>query len=681
MSYKINISPGRQKLIVYIVLAIVTFAVYWQVNQFDLINFDDDVYITQNSHIRSGIASREIRWAFGTKPLGLWNPLVWISFMFDYQLYGLNAGGYHLTNVILHILSALLLFHLLTRMTGAIWKSAFVAAVFALHPLHVESVAWVAERKDVLSAFFWMLTLCLYAYYTEKPSAGKYLFVLVCFVLALLSKPMVVTLPVMMILLDYWPLKRFASHKGNLLLWQLKEKLPFFILSAVLIVVTLYNPSARSGKLIPFGLRIANAPVSFLTYLEKTFWPRDMAIFYPFPAQIPAGYALGALLLIIIISVVVIAAAKRLPYLFTGWLWYAITIAPVIGIIQIATDPEAMADRYTYLPSIGIGIMLAWGVPHLFPGEGARRKILFPAGIVVAAILAVISWQQCGYWKNSAAVFSHALRVTKDNYLAHNNLAAAMNKEDQIKDAVNHYNEAILIKPDYANAYCNRGLAYAKLNKYESAIEDYSKFISLNRNFANVYYNRGLAYAKLIKHQLAIEDYSKFISLNRNFAIVFNKRGDAYYELGRYQKAIEDYDAAIHVKPDYLAAYNKRGDAYYKLGRYRKAIGDYDAAIRLNPDDLAAYNNRGNAYSELGLQQKAIENYKTAIRLKPDDFHPYYNMACCLAIQKKAEQACSFLTQASEQGFRNWTQLKKDKDFDNIRNAECFISLLDKAGK
>jgi len=681
MLNKINISPGRQKLIVYIVLAIVTFAVYWQVNQFDFINFDDDVYITQNSHIRSGIASREIRWAFGTKSLGLWNPLVWLSFMFDYQLYGLNAGGYHLTNVILHILSALLLFHLFTRMTGAIWKSAFVAAVFALHPLHVESVAWVAERKDVLSAFFWMLTLCLYVYYTEKPSEGKYLFVLVCFVLALLSKPMVVTMPVIMILLDYWPLKRFALHKGNLLLWQLKEKLPFFILSAVLIVITLYTTSAQSNKLIPLSSRIANALVSFVTYLEKTFWPQDMAIFYPFPAQVPAGQALGAFLLIIVISVVVIAAAKRLPYLFTGWLWYIITVAPVIGIIQIATDPEAMADRYTYLPSIGIGIMLAWGVPLLFPGANTRRKILFPAGIIVAAILAVISWQQCGYWKNSAAVFSHALRVTKDNYLAHNNLAAAMDDKDRIKDAVNHYNEAIFIKPDYANAYCNRGLAYAKLNKHQLAIEDYSKFISLNRNFANVYYNRGLAYAKLNKHQLAIEDYSQFISLNKNFAIVFNKRGDAYYELGRYQKAIEDYDTAIRVKPDYLAAYSKRGDAYYKLGRYRKAIEDYSAAIRLKPDYLAAYNNRGNAYSELGRQQKAIENYKTAIRLKPDDFYPYYNRACCLAIQKKAKQACSFLTQASEQGFHNWTQLKKDKDFDNIRNAECFINLLDKAGK
>ena len=240
MLNKINISPGKQKLIVYIVLTVVTLAVFWQVNQFDFINFDDNVYVTENIHIQSGITLDGFRWAFSTTYAEFWHPLTWLSLMFDYQLYGLNAGGYHLTNLILHILSTLLLFWLFNRMTGAIWKSAFVAAFFALHPLHVESVAWIAERKDVLSAFFWMLTLCLYVYYTEKPVIKRYLLVLFSFVLALMSKPMVVTLPVIMILLDYWPLKRFESQKGNLILWQLKEKIPFFILSAVFSIITLY---------------------------------------------------------------------------------------------------------------------------------------------------------------------------------------------------------------------------------------------------------------------------------------------------------------------------------------------------------------------------------------------------------------------------------------------------------
>src|SRR5664280_186995 len=257
MLNKINISPEIQKLIVYIFLTVVTFTVFWQVNQYDFINFDDHLYVTQNMHIQSGITLDGVRWAFTTKQTGLWNPLVWLSYMADYQLFGLKAGGYHLTNLILHILSTLLLFWLFHRMTGAIWRSAFVAGLFALHPLHVESVAWIAERKDVLSAFFWMLTLCLYVYYTEKPVIRRYLLVIFSFICALMSKPMVVTLPVILILLDYWPLRRFESKKGNLILWQLQEKAPFFILSAALVIVTLYNPHNSSTKLFPMCARIA----------------------------------------------------------------------------------------------------------------------------------------------------------------------------------------------------------------------------------------------------------------------------------------------------------------------------------------------------------------------------------------------------------------------------------------
>ncbi len=469
MLNKLNINPRKQKLIVYIALTVVTLAVFWQVNQYDFINFDDQVYVTENSHIQSGITLDGFRWAFSTRYADLWHPLTWLSFMFDYQLHGLNAGGYHLTNLILHILSALLLFWLFNRMTGAIWRSAFVAALFALHPLHVESVAWIAERKDVLSAFFWMLTLCLYVYYTEKPVIKRYLPVVFSFVLALMSKPMVVTLPVIMILLDYWPLKRLESRKtatipdkryacfhksrrkgnqirkrsteekyisksdkrklsetriaGIIPLWQLWEKIPFFILSAVLVIITLYNPNQQETSLKAFSLisRLANAPVAFVTYLEKTFWPHDMAIFYPFSDQLPVWQVLGATILIIVISAAVIVMAKRLPYLFVGWMWYAITLLPVIGIIQISlTAPYSMADRYHYLPSIGIAVMLAWGIPLLIKREDMRKKILFPAAIAALAIMAVLTWKQCGYWKNSIELFNHALQVTKDNDMAHN---------------------------------------------------------------------------------------------------------------------------------------------------------------------------------------------------------------------------------------------------------------------
>jgi len=579
MLNKINIGPDRQRLIIYLVLTVVTFAVFWQVNQYDFINFDDPVYITENLHVQSGITLEGFRWAFSTKYFGLWNPLVWLSFMFDYQLFGLNAGGYHLTNLILHIMSALLLFWLFNRMTGAIWKSAFVAGLFALHPLHVESVAWIAERKDVLSAFFWMLTLCLYVYYTEKPVIRRYLLVLFSFVCALMSKPMVITLPVIMILLDYWPLERFKSNKDNLILWQLKEKIPFFILSAVVSVITLYAPYNPSVRYYYLSSRIANAFVSFVIYLEKTFGPHDMSVFYPFLAHIPVWQVLSASLLIIVITTVVIAMVKRWPYLFVGWLWYTITILPVIGIIQIGN--YSMADRYHYLPSIGIAVMLAWGIPSLIKSEETRKKILFPAGIAVLFALAVLTWHQCGYWKNSATLFSHSLQVTKNNYLAHNSLGLALFAEGKTGEAINQYNKAIRIRPDFIRPYHNRGAAYASLGQYQRAIADYNEAIRIRPDFAEVYNNRGIAHSLLGQQQQAIIDYNESIRIKPDYFEAYNNRGNAYSDLGRKERAIEEFNEAIRLKPDYGLFYANRATVYFYLDKNKQGCLDARKACEL----------------------------------------------------------------------------------------------------
>src|SRR5208337_3907005 len=373
MLNEINISARKQKLIIYVILTVVTLAVFWQVNQYGFVNFDDYVYVIENDHIQSGITPDGFRWAFSTTYAEFWHPLTWLSLMFDYQLHGLNAGGYHVTNLILHILSTLLLFWLFNRMTKALWRSAFVAALFALHPFHVESVAWISERKDVLSAFLGMLTLCLYVYYTEKPVIKRYLLVVFCFVLALMSKPMVVTLPVILILLDYWPLNRLVSRKtaateaskdqeiifvasnkekkknkvkqetlkkdisslqarklpqpriaGIIPVWQLWEKIPFFILSAVFSIITIYAQPKMYMLRWQHNLesRIINAIVSFGIYLEKTFMPSDMAVFYPFSDQFPLWQFLGAIIAIIVISAAVILMVKRLPCLLAGWLWF-----------------------------------------------------------------------------------------------------------------------------------------------------------------------------------------------------------------------------------------------------------------------------------------------------------------------------------------------------------------------
>jgi hypothetical protein len=536
MVNKIIISSKKQTLIVYIILTAITLAVFWQMYKYDFISLDDYAYVVDNSHIPSGITLNGLRWAFSTTYAEFWHPLTWLSLMFDYQLFGLNAGGYHLTSLILHILSALLLFWLFNRMTGAIGKSAFIAAFFALHPLHVESVAWIAERKDVLSAFFWMLTLCFYVYYTEKPITRRYLLVVFSFVLALLSKPMVVTLPVVMILLDYWPLQRFELKntesnlmevtQGKRFLWLLWEKTPFFILSAVFSIITLYAQYKPSATYFTLSSRLANAPVSFVTYLEKTFWPHDMVPFYPFSDQLPVWHVLGATLLILVISTVVIVMAKRLPYLFAGWLWYAIILLPVIGIIQIGDF--AMADRYHYLPSVGIAIGLAWGIPSLFPREDIRRIILFPASTAFLAIMAVLSWQQCGYWKNSIELFNHTLQVTKNNYLAHNNLGVVLFNEGKIEEAIDHYNKAIRLKPNYIQSYYNRGNAYARLGQYQRAFDDLNEAINLNPGYFKAYNGRAINYAKLGQFKNAIDDFNMAIKLKEDFADAYKNRAVFY---------------------------------------------------------------------------------------------------------------------------------------------------------
>ncbi|HUN53847.1 MAG TPA: tetratricopeptide repeat protein [Smithella sp.] len=593
MLKKINIGSDHQTntLFIYIALTIITLAVFWQVNLYDFVNLDDQVYVTGNSHIKSGITPDSIRWAFGTKYFDLWHPLVWMSFMLDYKLAGPNAGGYHITNLILHIFSALLLFWLFNRMTQAIYKSAFVAALFALHPLHVESVAWIAERKDVLSAFFWMLTLCLYVYYTEKPLLRRYLPVVISFACALMSKPMVVTLPVVMLLLDYWPLGRFEAKKteNNLKeilpvkvsLWPLWEKIPFLILSSAVIIITLYSPDSQSVKVFPLASRLANMPVSLMTYLEKTLWPYDLTIFYPFSEQLPHWQVTGAALGILVISAAVIMMRRRLPYLFVGWLWYAITLLPVIGILQVGGF--AGADRYQYLPSIGIAVMLAWGIPLFFKSENARKRILFPAGLIFIGLLSLMAWRQCGYWRDSITLFNHALRVTQNNYLAHNNIAPAFAREGKIEEAVYHYSEAIRLMPDTVRnnvgyvLYNNRGGAYTQLGRYQPALTDFNKAIALKPDYADSYAFRGDAYAFTGQVQQAIEDYNKAIALKPVYADAYCKRGTVYNSLHRYQSAVDDFNKTIRLNPDNACAYNGRGESY--LNRGDKIQGCYDAQL------------------------------------------------------------------------------------------------------
>lgn len=583
MPNKINIPPDKQAGMIYALLIVSVLAVFSQLIRYGFVIIDDPVYVIFNRHITSGITLDSFIWAVSTKYADLWHPLVWFSFMLDYRVFGLNAGGYHLTNLLLHMMSSLMLFWLFHRMTRALWKSAFIAAFFALHPLHVESVAWISERKDVLSAFFWMLTLCLYVVYTEKPATRRYGPVVLSFVCALMSKPMVVTLPVVMLLLDYWPLGRFAPARKNLM-WQFKEKFPFFLLSLFVVIVTLYDWKVTDIRQYPLDLRLANACISFAAYLIKTFWPVMLSIFYPFPDSIPVLQLIGSAIVIAVVSVAVVRMRKRLPCLFTGWLWYAVTILPVIKIVQISSD--AMADRYHYLPSIGIAVMIAWGVPLFFKEESYRKRMMFPAAVLFLLMLAFISWRQCGFWQNSVTLLDHAAKGQNNVYVLHEYLGHALYLEGRSREAIVQFNKAILLNPAYAGAYVNRGNVYAATRNYDEALKDYQTAVRLRPDEVDAHYMKGMVHSKTGRYQQAIDDFNRTIALDQNHARAFHDRGIAYFHLGRYEQAISDYDEAIRRNPDFTLAYHNRAYCYFMQRNDEQGCSDARKACARGDCDL-----------------------------------------------------------------------------------------------
>jgi len=494
--------------LIVIFLIIASFIAYGRILGNGFVGFDDTLYITENNHIKSGINLENIKWAFTTVVGTNWHPLTLLSHTLDWNLFGASASGHHLINLLLHIGSVLFLFFFFEKTTKSLWPSAFVAALFALHPLRVESVAWAAERKDVLSTFFGLAALYAYALYAEKFQFSKYFLCLIFFSLSLMAKHMLVTLPFVLLLLDYWPLGRWqkalkpvnrqvvnnelsvknegeeisaVKNRSHLTGRLLGEKAPFIFLTVVSSIVTIWAQN-KGGAVVPmehlpFPARILNAIISYVSYLEKIFSPVDLAVLYPYEYPFPLWQILVSCFILIGITIVVIYAIKKLPFLFVGWFWYLGTLIPVIGLLQVGT--QAMADRYTYLPSIGITIMLVWGIPLLFPRADMRKKILFPAGIAYLAILAVLTWQQCGYWKNTNTLFSHALQITKNNHIAYNVRGGTYDELGQYQLAIEDFNKVITLRPDYIKAYNKRGTVYLNLGNKELGCYDARKACAL----------------------------------------------------------------------------------------------------------------------------------------------------------------------------------------------------------
>jgi hypothetical protein len=480
---------GRKLLVLSLVLALVTLAVYWQVGGHAFINLDDQAYIYENPRVTGGLTGSSVVWAFTSVDYFYWQPLTWLSHMLDVDLFGMNPGGHHLTNVFIHTTSALLLLIFLFRLTGLLWQSAFVAALFALHPMHVESVAWVAERKDVLSLFFALLSLIFYGEYKTTTNASAtgsrlkfYLLSLVCFILGLMTKPMLVTLPVVMILVDYWDSSFPRSQPPVMELKQLTiEKIPYFALSLLSSIITVYGQN-NAGAMptldtFPLQLRIGNALISYVQYLSKTIYPHDLVVYYPMPSSVPIWQAIGSLIVLLAISAGTIRLRRSCPYLPVGWFWFLITLLPVIGLTQAGF--QSMADRFSYMPHIGLFIIAAWGITDATKHIKQQKPILALSAMAIIIAAAVATWSQISVWKNSTALFEHALQVTENNWMAFNNLGKAYLDAGRVDDALWCFSESVRTKPNYAVALINLGALLAVKNRPDEAADALTRALQL----------------------------------------------------------------------------------------------------------------------------------------------------------------------------------------------------------
>jgi tetratricopeptide (TPR) repeat protein len=584
------------EILVSLTLSMMILICYQPVSDYGFINYDDPLYVTDNEHVQAGVTMEGLLWAFRDIKSTNWHPLTWFSHMLDWQLFRAKAGGHHWTNVIFHLVNTILLFSVLRLMTGTLWQSACVAALFAVHPMNVESVAWVAERKNVLSTCLGLLTLLLYVFYIRKPGWKRYLPVLISFTLGLMAKPMLVTLPFLMLLLDLWPLGRYIKHPSSEdSPWLLEgsprapsrsmrvsglllEKIPLVVMAAASIAITIL--AAKMGGAMtafvhfPLSARLANSLNSYAAYIGKLFWPQNLAVFYPYPRYLDVWQTVLSGLLIASVTVLVLQQRRFRSYLPVGWFWFLGTLVPVIGLVQVGL--QAMADRYAYLPLIGLFIMLVWGAFDLSGQSGrGRRSVFFIFALLILAG-GLFTRHQLRFWENSRSLFTHTLSVTEQNDIAHSNLARPLFQEGDWEGAVAHYREAIRINPRYANHYNNLGAVLVHQGKMDEAIAQYKKTLSLNPGHTGALFNMGLAMESLKRWSEA----------------------DAFYE------------AILREDPDHRYAPQQRGMLAMKAGNYRDAVIIYQTALRRRPHDPRLKEALSQVYEQVDGLQKKLDHDK-----------------------------------------------------------------------
>ena len=613
------------ELLVLIGLAALTLAVYWQTVGFGFINLDDNLYVYQNPYVLSGLNWQTVVYAFSDFQISNYHPLTLISHALDVSISGANAGAHHATNIIFHLLDTILAFFVFRRYTGAFWKSAIVAALFAVHPAHVESVAWISERKDVLSTLFWFLTMWSYLIYTRRDRNIKwYLLTGVLLTLGLLAKPMPVTLPFVLLLMDYWVLERLENWRDlpKLLL----EKIPFFALSILAGVITIFAQrsagSMQSLEKLSLESRFSNAVISYVKYIGMLFYPTDMAVWYPYQFKFAWWQIAGSILLLVVVSAVCVRQIRRRKYLLAGWLWFLGTLVPVIGILQVGAQP--MADRYSYIPYFGLFIMLVWGIGELLEKFRVSQKIIAAGVAVVLLIFSVAAYRQTARWQNNETLFRHALAVTNDNYLVMQNLCHALLFKNELDEAENFCRESIAVNPNYMESYNTLGIIQTKRGQFDQAIENFKTTLKINPDYIAVYSNLAVAESLAGEADAAENDLQKLIQLSGGAVspnIIVNIRTNLalYYANERdYEKSARQFAEILEIDPNNADARANYALILFYLRRVDEARNQIEQAIRLKPDSADAYNNYGIILLGQDKKEEAARQFETALEINPN---------------------------------------------------------------
>lgn len=653
----------RNEIGIALVLAAATLAAYAPAIRADFINVDDPEYVSANRHVQAGWTAESLRWAWTTFHAGYWQPITWMSLQLDAQLFGLSPRAFHLSNLFWHVASVLLIFGLFRRLTGAMWRSAALAALFALHPMHVESVAWVTERKDVLSTFFGLLSLAAYAAYVKRPGIGRYLLVLIALSLGLMAKPMLVTWPCVLLLMDFWPLGRWNSDNRKAISglsdssprkwpWLIVEKIPMFLLVAAFSAITLRAQGQVLVSLnrLPLEVRAGNAILSYVWYIAKTLWPFDLVPFYPLPAQ-PLSWRQVAMAAVFLFGVTAAAAAmaRRRPYLLVGWLWFLGTLVPVIGLMQ--AGEQGRADRFVYLPHIGLFIFVIWGLHDSLAAFRISEIVPIISSAIIFGALGILTFLQAGYWHDSITLWEYAIRVNPENSMAHSYLGAALlnqgkggkafthlheavrldpanaqaqfnlgvilERQGQFGEAAEHYLAALRIKPNNAFAHANLGAVLVKENKEDEAAPHFAEALRLDPNMAPAQFNWGVASMKQGKNDEAIQHFEDALNLDPNLAMAHLNLSLLFATAGRLDAAIEHARDAVRIAPSELGFY-QLGRELARREKWDGAVAAFRQGVDLDPYSLRSRCSLAWAFFHLGQTGAARANYAEAFRIDPN---------------------------------------------------------------